>query len=125
MPAHLKMKRAILFVFAIIFINSVLAEGSFNLEVELPENYQSVLAGEDIEFTTKLNNFAGVDRIDVVLKYEIFDSERILKSSKTETVAIETQASFIGSLPLIILSNLSRRSFKNLYRLRVPNTTET
>jgi len=71
---------------------------SFNLEVEIPKTYEEVLAGENMWFTTKLLNLGSEKRKDVTLKYEVFDADRKLKSSKSETVAVETQASFVGDI---------------------------
>lgn len=92
------MAKTILLLFFILFTSMVFAQDSFNLEVEIPETYEEVLAGENIWFTTKLLNLGNKDRMDVTLKYEILDINRQLKSSKSETVAVETQASFVGSL---------------------------
>ncbi len=91
----------------------VFAQDSFNLEVEIPETYEEVLAGENIWFTTKLLNLGNKDRMDVTLKYEILDINKQLKSSKSETVAVETQASFVGSL------KVPESLEKGLYFLRV------
>ncbi|MBR9706427.1 hypothetical protein GOV14_05305 [Candidatus Pacearchaeota archaeon] len=74
------------------------SQEAFNLEVDLPKQYQKVPAGEDIWFTTKVLNLANKKRIDVTLKYEIYNSTNNVVISKTETVAIETQASFVGKL---------------------------
>jgi len=76
------------------------AQEPFNLEIELPETYETVPAGENLWFTTKLINLANPKRIDVTLKYDILDSDRKLKSTKSETVAVETQASFVSQIKL-------------------------
>ena len=93
------MKKILLYFVVFSFLlYIVFAQDSFNLEVEIPETYEEVLAGENIWFTTKLLNLGNKDRMDVTLKYEILDINKQLKSSKSETVAVETQASFVGSL---------------------------
>ena len=89
------------------------AQESFNVEVEIPETYEDVLAGENLWFTTKLINLANQKRIDVTLKYEILDANRELKAIKSETVAVETQASFVGNIR--IPKNLK----EGLYLLKV------
>lgn len=88
-------------------------QNTFNLEIEIPETYEEVLAGENIWFTTKILNLANTNRTDVTLKYEILDDHRELKTLKSETVAVETRASFVENLK--VPKNLE----KGLYFLRV------
>jgi hypothetical protein len=71
---------------------------NFNLEIDLPQSYQQIAAGDELWFTTKLLNLANQERIDVTLSYNIFDAQRQLKHSQSETVAVETQASFVANL---------------------------
>ena len=78
---------------------------SYNLEVEVPSEYSTVLPGTKVWFTTKILNLASVGRVDVVLEYRLFDLDKNLLASRSETVAIETQASFVGNLE--IPSNLA------------------
>lgn len=73
-------------------------ETKFNVEIDLPQSYQQVSPGDELWFTTKLLNLANQKRIDVTLNYHILDSNRQLKYSKSETVAVETQASFVANL---------------------------
>ena len=106
------MKKTPLLLFIILLVNMVLAQGAFNVEIDLPETYQSVLTGENIWFTTKLVNLENQERVDVRLQYEILDRNRQLKASKTETVAVETQASFVGNIKIPDME-------KGLYFLKV------
>jgi len=85
----------------------------FNLKIEIPETYESVKSGENIWFTTKLLNLANQERIDVTLKYEILNSNKEIIASKSETVAVETQASFVGNL------RIPKDTKKGLYFLKV------
>lgn len=73
-------------------------ENRFNLEIDLPESYRTVSPGDEIWFTTKLLNLANERRVDVTLTYQILDSSKQIKFSKSETVAVETQASFVGNI---------------------------
>ncbi len=75
-------------------------EKSFNLEVEISESYKSMQAGDDVWFTTKILNLANEERIDIILEYSISDPNNNTLVKKSETVAIETQASFVGSLSI-------------------------
>lgn len=74
------------------------SEISSNLEIEIPSRYSSVDSGEQIYFTTRLMNLAQIGRRDVTLTYEIVDSSEKILVSKSETVAVETQASFVNNL---------------------------
>lgn len=87
-------------LFASLLAAPASAQVPFNLEIELPETYETVPAGENLWFTTKLINLANPKRIDVTLKYEILDANRELKSTRSETVAVETQASFVSRIKL-------------------------
>jgi hypothetical protein len=69
----------------------------FNLEVVIPSVYETVFESE-IHFTTKILNLAGENRMDISLNYEIINDNNQIVASKTETMAIETQASFVGTL---------------------------
>jgi len=75
-----------------------LAAEPYNLEIEIPHEYQEVAPGEKIWFTSKVLNLANQGRVDIILEYSLFDERGILVSSRSETVAIETQASFVGSI---------------------------
>jgi len=75
-------------------------DGVFNLEVDIPSSYDVVEPGSEIHFTTKIFNLAGEDRMDVSLRYEVTDEDGEMIISKSETMAIETQASFVGSLKI-------------------------
>src|SRR3989344_4791445 len=71
---------------------------NFNIKIELPQTYQQISPGNELWFTTRLVNLANQERIDVTLTYQIFDQNRQLQYSKSETVAVETQASFVANL---------------------------
>lgn len=73
---------------------------NFNLKVEIPNTYKKITAGEEIWFTMKLINLANVERIDITLLYEILNEKKEVIASRSETVAVETQASFVGSLKI-------------------------
>ena len=95
------MKKLILIsILFVLLFNLVSTQNTFNLEIEIPETYESALAGENFWFTVKLLNLANQERIDVIIKYEILDSNREMIALKTETVAIETQASFVRNLKI-------------------------
>ena len=72
-------------------------ENTYNLELKLPEKYYESTPGEEIFFSTKIINLNNNYRKDITLKYEITNKEETYNTQK-ETVAIETQASFVGEI---------------------------
>jgi hypothetical protein len=87
--------------------------GNSNLQIEVPGEYLTVKPGTEIWFTTKILNLDNTGRMDVMLKYELADKENNLIVEKSETVAIETQASFVGSL------NIPQQTKDGQYDLKV------
>lgn len=79
---------------------SVFAQGNFNVEISLPNSYKSVSAGEEIWFTVKTVNLGSENRVDITLNYQIIGLNNEVISSKSQTLAIETQASFVGRISL-------------------------
>jgi hypothetical protein len=103
MKMWVKMMRSlsisVFFVFCLWIASGATVEnGTFNLEIEIPSAYQSLEAGDDIHFTTKIFNLAGENRMDVSLEYNIFSPEGDSIVHKSETMAIETQGSFVADL---------------------------
>jgi hypothetical protein len=78
--------------------NNDISSAKFNVEIDLPKTYRDISPGDELWFTTKLLNLANQERIDVTLQYHILDGARDLMFSKSETVAVETQASFVANL---------------------------
>src|SRR4030043_771758 len=73
-------------------------ENPFNLEVQIADTHKNIQAGGELWFTTKIMNLAGQQRMDITLNYNILDSQKNILASKSETLAIETQASFVGNI---------------------------
>jgi len=71
-----------------------------NIEIEIPPQYQTATPGQEIYFTTKILNLASQERMDITLKYELLTQGNSIISTKSKTVAIETQASFVGDLTI-------------------------
>ena len=87
-----------LFFSGVIFLpNAVLAQGVSTAAVILQNRFAP---GEFLPISAKLLNFGAGERVDVSIDYKITDSygNEILKSS--ETVAVETTASFVKLLQL-------------------------
>lgn len=73
-------------------------QGSFNLKSEIPKSHKIINQGDNLIFTANVMNLANDKRIDVTLKYSIVDSNDNVLASKSETVAVETQASFVREI---------------------------
>lgn len=97
--------RKLLTVILLIFLTSLIVSGeeggsASNLELNIPLSYQQSHPGEEIIFTLNFLHFDNAGRRDVTMFYEIRDYGDNIVSSKSETFAVETQASFVGRMPL-------------------------
>ena len=57
-----------------------------------------VAPGEFLPFSVKLLNFGGKRRVDVTITYQIIDSEGTEVFTESETIAVETTASFVKGI---------------------------
>ena len=81
---------AFIFLMEIAFV-----QGASNLEVSINDNYKDVLAGNDIWFTIKIANLEDTGRVDISLNYWISDDGNNIIAENKETMAVQTQASFV------------------------------
>lgn len=72
----------------------------FDIQVTIPTQYQKIFPGKEVLASIRLVNLAGPGRVDVFLDYWITDEEEDLILEKKETVAVETQASFVRTFKL-------------------------
>lgn len=72
----------------------------FDIQITIPAHYQQIFSGEEVLASIRLVNLAGPGRVDVFLDYWITDEEEDLILEKKETVAVETQASFVRTFKL-------------------------
>jgi hypothetical protein len=68
--------------------------------LEIPDKYKVVAPGETLVAETKLYQFAFDNKNDIILDYQIQDSDSQTVLKKSETVAIQTQASFLKTFNL-------------------------
>lgn len=99
------MKGASFFIILLVLLIGVVlpeifAHDSSNLEVNIPKDRRQVAPGDTVWFTIKFFNLANTDRLDVILNYAVADSHHNLLIKKSETVAVETQASFARSFEI-------------------------
>lgn len=88
----------LLFVFISTSFSYAQQPGTINLSSESAIN--KFAPGEFISFSIKLTNFGSLKRGDVTLNYQIQDSKNTQIVSSSETVAVETSASFVKRIPL-------------------------
>ncbi|MCX6721346.1 MAG: hypothetical protein NT026_01955 [Candidatus Staskawiczbacteria bacterium] len=81
-------------------------DGTVNVAQESGNN--RIAPGEFLPISIKLVNFGSQKRVDVVVNYKILDSDNKEIYSESETVAVETTASFVKriQLPYTIKSGL-------------------
>lgn len=88
----------VLFLFTFTHLALAQQVGTVNLTSESANN--KFAPGEFISFSIKLTNFGSLKRGDVTLNYQIQDSKNTQIVSSSETVAVETSASFVKRIPL-------------------------
>jgi hypothetical protein len=80
--------------------NAVNSSGSVGI-ISAPEASDNRIApGEFLPISVKLVNFGSVGRIDVTVDYEIFDGSNKDIYSESETVAVDTTASFVKRIQI-------------------------
>lgn len=70
------------------------------IETEGAGMVSRVAPGESLPMSVKLLNFGEGEKVDVTIHYKIFDKEEELMIHETETVAVETTASFERDIPI-------------------------
>jgi hypothetical protein len=90
------MKKVLSFLIAVLVLAQIaIAAESSNLEIDIPKAYEKVSCGDSLLFTIKFFNLANKGRMDIMMEYNVLDSKGEVKFTKSETVAVETQASFV------------------------------
>jgi hypothetical protein len=75
-------------------------ESMSNVGITIPPDYFYVEAGTDILSSIKIMNLGSKRREDVVLNFEIMNANKEVLLTKTETVAVETQANVVRTFQL-------------------------
>jgi hypothetical protein len=83
---------------AIVIMLAPFVYSASNFVVEIPQSHQDVQPGESVYFTMKMLNLENSKRVDVIVDYEILDSNKNSIAKKTETVAVETQIALVRNL---------------------------
>ncbi len=72
-----------------------------DVNVEIPKNYREVLPGAEVLSNIKLFNLGGsAGREDVTIKYSVRDFNGNTIYEGTESLAVETQTSFVKKIPV-------------------------
>ncbi|HLD97807.1 MAG TPA: hypothetical protein VI815_00615 [Candidatus Nanoarchaeia archaeon] len=72
----------------------------FDVKIEIPKKFISVEPGDEVLATIKIFNLGEISKVDAKINYFIKDSEGRIIVSDEETIAVETQASFVKELKL-------------------------
>ena len=91
-------KKLIYIIIASVILNLTFISAIY-ISVSVPEKYTHVIAGEEFYFTFEVKDPKNFGRHDILLEYEIKKGDKTI-AGKTETKAIETQASFLESIPI-------------------------
>ena len=72
----------------------------FDISAEIPEGFLEVVPGEELLTNIEIFGLGGKGKVDVLLEYLIIDENGNIIVSDTETVSVETQASFVKKLKI-------------------------
>ena len=87
-------------IFIFLFLPMQVMAQEVEIEVNVPESYHDVMAGENLWFTTKVTGAEDGEYMEI--KYEIIDSNEMIKVSKFDFVKIGTHESFTGNINIPI-----------------------
>lgn len=83
-----------------VFAGSAQAQDSATIKTEGTRRVSRVAPGESLPMTVKLMNFGEGERVDVTVHYNVVDPLGRVMIHETETVAVETTASFKRDIPI-------------------------
>jgi len=70
----------------------------FDVTIEIPQAFQKVYPGEEVVPLIKVYNLGATGRVDANIEYNIINKSGNVITTDQETIAVETQASFIKEL---------------------------
>src|SRR4051812_38232432 len=97
-----------LFIFAVIATIAIalawqqpaLASNDTRIDIKNIGNYARVAPGESLPISVKLSNFGSSNEVDITVNYGIFDTRGHQIYTTSETVAVQTTASYIKTLQI-------------------------
>jgi hypothetical protein len=104
-PQYCKFKSRLLghfgaFVLFLLFANCAIAQSLDRIEVSTIDQFQKAAPGESLPISLKLYNMGGSGRVDVIITYRLENKQQTIFSEETDTVAVETTASFIKQVKI-------------------------
>ncbi len=84
----------------LVVIESQMKRGLFDVRVEIPKEFLTVKKGSDLPININLYNLGDIGRIDANITYVIKNDANKEVATSQETLAVETQASFIKTLAI-------------------------
>lgn len=81
-----------------LLISSIFVVSALTISIEIPEKYANVLAGDQVYFEINVKYPENLERIDLMLEYEIFDEQGQLIAQSSMLKDIETQLSTFDSM---------------------------
>ncbi len=75
-------------------------ESLLDVNVEIPNKYKRIMPGKEILSEIKIYNMGETGRVDIEIEYIIKDENNNILIKESETIAVETQASFMQKITI-------------------------
>lgn len=98
---------------------AALAQQLDKIEVATIDQFPKVAPGESLPVSLKLLNMGGSGRVDVQIAYFVENSQKQVLSEESETVAVETTASFVKQI--VIPPNLQAGNYFIVADMKYPD----
>ena len=89
--------RKLIYIIIVVVILNLTFISAIDISVSIPEKYERVKAGEELYFNFEIKDLENIGRHDIFLEYEIRKEDELI-TARTETIGVETQASFVESI---------------------------
>lgn len=93
----LSQKDGLIYIIIAVVILNLTFISAVDISVSIPGKYERVKAGEELYFNFVIKDLENIGRHDIFLEYEIREEDELI-TVRTETIAVETQASFFESI---------------------------
>ena len=102
---HIRLHKSVILkigclIFLMVMIISPKSVGAMTVTVGIPETYSEVIAGEKVYFETEVKWPENIGRKDLRIEYSVFNKDGGEVAYLKVLKAIETQASFMDSIPI-------------------------
>lgn len=79
---------------------NIINNSLFDIQITIPDDFKILSPGNELLTSVKLVNLGSAGRIDVFLDYWIVDADQSIILKNRETVAVETQTSFVRTFDI-------------------------